>query len=74
MTQKISLKEEVQFMRYYAKKQVYALATTEMVEFKLPDDDYHQEWAREGASSSSLIYNVTRLTNTILQRLLFYLP
>ena len=50
VTQKVALKEEVQFMRYYSKKEIYAIATVEKVEFKLPDDDYHQEWAREGKS------------------------
>jgi hypothetical protein len=63
-TQKVNLKEEVQFIRYYAQKQVYALATVETVEFKLPDDDYHQEWAREGTSGAPLSIETTQFSNT----------
>ncbi|KAF2417221.1 hypothetical protein EJ08DRAFT_654574 [Tothia fuscella] len=47
VTRRVDLKEEVQYMQYFAQKEVYAIATNERVEFKLPEDDYHQEWARE---------------------------
>jgi cleavage and polyadenylation specificity factor subunit 1 len=48
VTRKVDLQEEVQFLKYFASKEVYAIATNERVEFKLPEDDYHQEWAKEG--------------------------
>jgi cleavage and polyadenylation specificity factor subunit 1 len=48
VTRKVDLGEEVQFTRYFPNKEVYAIATNHRAEFKLPEDDYHQEWAREG--------------------------
>jgi cleavage and polyadenylation specificity factor subunit 1 len=50
VTKKVDLKEEIQAMCYFEPKQVYAITTNEKVLFKLPEDDYHHEWANEGAS------------------------
>jgi cleavage and polyadenylation specificity factor subunit 1 len=48
VTRKVNLQEEVHASCYFAPKQVYAVATSEQVFFKLEDDDYHHEWANEG--------------------------
>jgi cleavage and polyadenylation specificity factor subunit 1 len=50
IARKVELKNEVQSVAYYAPKQLYCVASSEKVMFKLPDDDYHHEWAREDTS------------------------
>lgn len=47
---KVDLREEVQAVTYFAPKQLYCVASTEKVLFKLPEDDYHHEWAKEDTS------------------------
>ncbi|KIW07498.1 uncharacterized protein PV09_01463 [Verruconis gallopava] len=47
VTRKIELREEIQRISYFAPKQLYCVASTEKVMFKLPEDDYHYEWAKE---------------------------
>jgi cleavage and polyadenylation specificity factor subunit 1 len=47
VTRKVNLQEEVQAATYFAPKQLYCVASTTKVLFKLPDDDYHHEWAKE---------------------------
>lgn len=50
VTRKVGLQEEVQATCYFAPKEVYAVATSEQVLFKLEEDDYHHEWANEDTS------------------------
>jgi cleavage and polyadenylation specificity factor subunit 1 len=47
VTRKVDFGEEVQAVAYYEPKGLYCVATTEKVMFKLPEDDYHHEWAKE---------------------------
>jgi cleavage and polyadenylation specificity factor subunit 1 len=47
VARKVDLREEVQAVTYFAPKQLYCVASTEKVMFKLPEDDYHHEWAKE---------------------------
>ena len=44
---KVDLQEEVQAVAFYEPKQLYCVASSEKVMFKLPEDDYHHEWAKE---------------------------
>ena len=50
VTKKIELCEEVTNVSYFAPKKLYCTANVEKVMFKLPDDDYHHEWAKEDTS------------------------
>ncbi|KAE9968773.1 hypothetical protein BLS_005663 [Venturia inaequalis] len=50
VARKVNLQEEVQATCYFARKEVYAVATSEQYLFKLEDDDYHHEWAYEDTS------------------------
>jgi cleavage and polyadenylation specificity factor subunit 1 len=50
VTKKVDLREEVQAVTYFEPKRLYCVASTEKVMFKLPEDDYHHEWAKEDTS------------------------
>lgn len=52
-TRKIPLGQEIQGLCYHAEKDAFVVATSEKVEFTLPEDSYHHEWAREGKKPSS---------------------
>jgi hypothetical protein len=47
---KLSLQKRVCGITYQAEKEVYVVTTTDEQEFKLPEDGYHQEWAKESRS------------------------
>ena len=47
IARKVGLGQEVQHIVWYEPKGVYAIATSHKVDFKLPEDDYHYEWASE---------------------------
>ncbi|QDS67966.1 hypothetical protein FKW77_009040 [Venturia effusa] len=50
VSRKVNLQEEVQATCYFARKGLYAVATSEQFFFKLEDDNYHHEWAYEETS------------------------
>ena len=44
----VKLGQDVESICYHAEKGVYMIGLSETLVFKLPDDDYHHEWAKEG--------------------------
>lgn len=54
-TRKINIGQEVQALCYHPPKGMYVLGTSDKVEFKLPEDDYHHEWSQEDINFRPLI-------------------
>jgi len=48
---KLSLNREIEALCYHGETGFYVIGTNEKVEFRLPKDDWHQEWVREGGRS-----------------------
>lgn len=55
ISQSASLDYEVDASCYYAATDHLVLATSWPVEFALPEDDYHHEWAQEGMTPQGII-------------------
>jgi cleavage and polyadenylation specificity factor subunit 1 len=49
-THQVPLGQEVSGVAYLADRDVYVVATSEDVPFRLPDDDHHKEWQNEGTA------------------------
>lgn len=47
MSRRVALGEEVHALSYQPEKDAYVLGTSSLVPFKLPDDEFHIEWAAE---------------------------
>lgn len=47
VTRRITLAEEAHALCYHPEKDAFVLGTSTPVPFKLPDDDFHAEWAAE---------------------------
>jgi cleavage and polyadenylation specificity factor subunit 1 len=45
--QRTELQEEIKHIVWHQAMGVYAISTSQQSDFKLPDDDYHHEWAKE---------------------------
>ncbi|KAL8931936.1 MAG: hypothetical protein Q9216_007019, partial [Gyalolechia sp. 2 TL-2023] len=50
VTQKVALGEDVYALDYHDPTATYVLGVSDKVEFKLPDDETHPEWASEATS------------------------
>lgn len=50
VTRRVPLGEEVHALSYHANKDAYVLGTSTLVDFKLPEDDFHHDWSEEGRS------------------------
>lgn len=40
--------EEVQALDYHTKMEAYVIGTSHKADFKLPEDDFHDNWGGEG--------------------------
>ena len=40
--------EEVTALTYHEEKDAYILGTSTVVDFKLPEDEFHSQWSLEG--------------------------
>ncbi|KAF2403941.1 protein CFT1, partial [Trichodelitschia bisporula] len=75
VVRRVELGQEVQAVCYYPLKDIYIMATNEKVQYKLPEDDYHHEWQKEGrisglVSLSPLMPSDTKFLPTIDQHTL----
>ncbi len=57
--------EEVQAFDYHVKMDAYVLGTSQKVDFKLPEDEFHDNWNGEG--SVDRYYPIRIHTNSLLQ-------
>ena len=58
VTHKISLGEEIQAFDYHDKMDCYVLGTSQKLDFRLPEDEFHYEWSNEGDYIVSQQHNV----------------
>jgi cleavage and polyadenylation specificity factor subunit 1 len=49
-TQQVPLGQEVTNVAYFEENDLYIIATSEDMDFKLPEDEHHKEWQNEGTS------------------------
>ena len=48
VTKRLPLGEEVHALAYHEEMDSYVLGTSTIVDFKLPEDDFHSHWTTEG--------------------------
>ena len=48
VTKRVPLGEEVTALTYHEEKDAYILGTSTVVDFKLPEDEFHSQWSLEG--------------------------
>lgn len=48
VTRRVPLGEEVHAIAYHEEMDTYVLGTSTIVDFKLPEDEFHNHWTAEG--------------------------
>lgn len=56
MTRRVPLGEEIHALCYHEKKDAFVLGTSITVDFKLPEDEFHTQWAEEGSTCAGYIH------------------
>jgi len=62
VTRRIPLGEEVHALSYHEEQDAYVLGTSTVVDFKLPEDEFHHQWAEEGMPKIAEGRRVNKLT------------
>lgn len=60
VTRRIPLGEEVHALTYHEELDAYVLGTSTIVDFKLPEDEFHSQWTAEGIHTMHTLRNSTQ--------------